>query len=138
MRDIILSQRLITELDQLNVLVVYLFGSRAQEVESFSSDIDLGIVMAKEIKANEALNLYKQLYKMFAKSTVFPDDVEIDVVLLQQASLALQFEAINRGKILYERSPSERASYEEYVLKRYMDIKPLLEEYEKVTMEAFL
>ena len=125
----------INKLKKLRVGIVYLFGSEVRGNTLPLSDVDIGIVFTDISVLKDSLKIYDELYRLFTE--VYPLKREIDIVFLQNSSLPLQFEAAFEGKVLYEVSPDFRADYTEKVLKDYLDFKPLLEELDKITLEAF-
>ncbi len=117
---------------RMGIQTIYLFGSAAQDKMYKLSDVDIGVVFIdpKRYK-NNTLDVYLKIYDIFVD--VLPRDYlqcrfelgghEFDIVFLQFAPIALQFEAIKNGKILYKKDRRERLNYEEYVLKRSCDLK---------------
>jgi len=135
---VIKNPLLVKKLRKEKVGILYLFGSEVEGIASSHSDIDLGVVFTETKflkRAKDSLGIYIRLYDFI--SDVFPHR-EVDIVFLQRASLPLQFEAVTKGKILYEVSPYFRARYTERVIKEYVDFKPLLDKMDKATLEAFL
>ena len=137
MNRIDFSEHIIKELVTLEVEIIYLFGSLASKTANLKSDVDLGIVFKNRSLLKDSLFLYKKLYRIFSRISSISADTELDIILMQQSPIFLQFEIINTGKILYERSSRFRANYEEYVIQQYIDIKPMLDEFEYVTLESF-
>ncbi len=130
--------RLSERLKKENVGLIYLFGSEVQGTSTPRSDVDLGVVFTTTDffrDSQKCLEVYVFLYDLL--SDFFPER-EIDLVFLQRSPLSLQFEAVTRGKVLYEISPLFRADYTERVIKKYVDFKPLLEKFNQATLEAFL
>jgi predicted nucleotidyltransferase len=125
----------IDKLKKFKVGVVYLFGSAVEKLDSKLSDIDIGIVFTDPAILKDSLKLYTQLSDIFYES--LKPKREIDVVFLQQASLSLQVNAINKGKILYEISSEFRANYEERVLNEYLDFKSVNDYIHKIAIQAF-
>ena len=102
------------------------------------SDVDIGIVFTNSKVLKDSLKVYSELYPFFSriKSPPFLHR-EVDIVFLQRASVPLQFEVVTRGEVLYEISSKFRADYTEYVLRKYLDFKPLLDEMDKACLEFF-
>lgn len=137
MNKIKFSESTIKRLVSLGVEIIYLFGSRASNTENLKSDVDLGIVFNNKLLLKDSLILYKELYRIFSNTPSIMSDAELDIILMQQSPIFLQFEIINTGKILFERSSRFRANYEEYIIKQYIDMKPMLDEFEYVTLKSF-
>lgn len=126
------SQKQLNQFKKMGILVIYLFGSQAQGKTHKLSDVDIGIVFEKpERYKDKTLDVYLKLYDIFTE--VLPKDYlkrrfqlkehEFDIVFLQFSPISLQFDAIKEGKVLYEKDKEKRLNYEEYVTKRYCDLK---------------
>jgi uncharacterized protein len=122
------------ELRKLRVSIVYLFGSRAIGRTSRLSDVDIGIVLKKSPYEEDTRALYHSLYEIFTE--IYPAS-KLDIVLLQTAPLSLQYSAIKDGKIIYEEDLKFTADYEELVIKQYLDFRPLLDFFDRITMERY-
>lgn len=119
-------------LEEINVCVVYLFGSYAEGKLSPISDIDIGVLFDPVSRAyGETGKAYHQLYDIFTDAF---RDRHIDIVFLQKAPLELRFDVITHGKILYESSRGQRQSFEEKTALFYADFKPILNEYNRVIL----
>jgi predicted nucleotidyltransferase len=127
-----MKKELKTELKKIGVSVVYLFGSRATGKESHTSDVDIGVVLRKPIE--DTRSSYKILYDLF--SAIYPSS-RLDIVYLQKASLPLQYFAIKDGKIIFEEDPKSTADYENRVINQYLDFRPVLELFDRVTMKRY-
>ena len=126
------SQKQLNQFKKMGILVIYLFGSQAQGKTHKLSDVDIGIVFERpERYRDKTLDVYLKLYDIFTE--VLPKDYlkrrfqlkehEFDIVFLQFSPVSLQFDAIKEGKVLYEKDKEKRLNYEEYVIKRYCDLK---------------
>ena len=125
------------KMKNLGILAVYLFGSEAEKTNTINSDIDIGILLKNKKHLGDTRPLYNAVYSELAK--VFnPSFIrELDIVFLRNASLTLQYEAITKGKIIYEEDPVQRADYEEMVINQYMDFKPVLEYFDKIASSRY-
>ena len=120
------------ELKKIGVSVVYLFGSKATGKGSRTSDVDIGVVLRKPIE--DTRSSYKILYDLF--SAIYPSS-RLDIVYLQKASLPLQYFAIKDGKIIFEEDPKSTADYENRVINQYLDFRPVLDLFDRVTMKRY-
>ncbi len=127
-----LNKEIVSKLEELNIGIVYLFGSFILGIEREDSDIDIGIVFLDNRMLEKSLEVYTTLYEIF--SQVFPTK-ELDIVFLDKAPLTLRFEVVNSGKILYTISEEFCLNYKERVVKEYIDFKPLLEEQDRSLLE---
>jgi predicted nucleotidyltransferase len=121
------------ELEKLNIGIVYVFGSRAQGLAKKDSDIDIGIVFSESVENTNLLLIYEKLYSLFLTANR-KQKGEIDIVFLQSASLALQFNAIKYGKVVYEISSKFKASYEEKIMLLHSDFEPLAKEFDEMVL----
>ncbi|MBI5193035.1 MAG: nucleotidyltransferase domain-containing protein [Nitrospirae bacterium] len=119
-------------LQNLNIAIVYLFGSQIQGYTNPLSDIDIGIVFTRYEVLKDTTNLYTDIYDIL--TDIFPCPQEVDIVFLQQTSPVFQYEVIKYGKVLYETDPLFRADYEEQVAREYMDFEPVLLHYSEALL----
>jgi hypothetical protein len=74
------------------------------------------------------------LYQLF--SAVYPRS-KLDIVFLESAPLPLQYSAIRDGKLIFEKDPKFTADYENRVINQFLDFKPVLDFFDRVTMERY-
>jgi len=129
-----MKKELKSKFEELGIIVVYLFGSRATGRESRLSDIDIGVVLQEAPRENDTRTLYHHLYTLFAKMY---SASTLDIVFLQEAPLALQYSAITEGKILFEKDPQLTVDYENYVINHYLDFRYILDYFDQVTRERY-
>jgi len=114
--------------------LIYLFGSKATGQDTKMSDFDIAVL----INNAKAYNLKKLILDLiFDCSQIFHSD-KIDLVILNNASLAVQFNVISDGKILYELDPEIRYDYEVKVISLYLDFKRYEDEYYKAMHKQIL
>jgi len=132
-----ISSQIEKKFKALKIEVVYLYGSEVQKTTDFESDIDIGVVLENPsilYSRDKTYSIYRRVYDLISGLLPKNFERELDLVFLQHVSYSLQFEAINHGKVLYETSPISRVNYEEKVLKNYLDIKPILEQFYQATL----
>ncbi len=118
----------VSELAQkYNLLLVYLFGSRATKKETILSDIDIAILIEREDEKS-ATSLILDLISNFTR--ILHSD-KVDLLILNKAPLALQYNVISQGKILYQQNLEIKCSYETEIIKLYLDFKKYESEYAK-------
>jgi predicted nucleotidyltransferase len=122
------------KIEKLGVAIIYLFGSKATGRASRLSDIDIGIVLKTPASESDPRTLYHMLYQLF--SEVYPRS-KLDIVFLHAAPLSLQYAAIKEGKIIFEEDPKFTADYENRVINQFLDFKPVLDFFDRVTMERY-
>lgn len=117
------------------VAAVYLFGSYGTEFEHPNSDIDLGIVFSRIVTFVEELAIDADLSLFLASD-------KVDLVNLNRAPVALQFQALADGLQIYEGEYIAHSNFIERVLKNYFDYKisyaRFSEDYEHALREDYL
>ncbi len=106
------------------VLFAYLFGSVAAEKATTLSDIDLAVYLDPAFQEPSTgfgyqSELITELSAMLETKT--------DVVILNKATLALKFQVINKGILIYNCDDHARRDYHEKTVREYLDFKPFLE-----------
>lgn len=105
--------------------LVYLFGSKAKEINTPVSDIDIAVF----IDNYENQDLRQIILDLiFEFSQLFKSD-KIDLLILNEAPITIQFKVISEGKSLFQFNPEYRADYEEKVVKLYLDFKKFEDDY---------
>lgn len=102
---------------------IVLFGSRAQGTSLPISDMDIGV----KVSASE--NEYGKLQLELAGFFTSDAHPQIDIVLLDAASLTLKYRVIRDGKLLYQRNADLWPTFVEEVLSRYPDWKIYIDHY---------
>jgi predicted nucleotidyltransferase len=121
-------------LNHLGVAIVYLFGSTAAGSKSPLSDVDIGVVLKNVPSGKDTRAIYHNLYELFTE--IYPSE-KLDIVFLQEASLSLQYSAVCEGKVLFEIDPILTADYKHSVMNQYLDFRPILDYFDKVTMKRY-
>ncbi len=100
------------------ILLAYLFGSRATGTASPRSDYDIALLVR-----DPSLDLQARLaHEIGAVLGV----EQVDVVFLNRAPVELAYAVVAQGCLLYERSLAERVEFEAKVLSLYGDYLPIL------------
>lgn len=114
-----------------NVLAVYLFGSSVRGNTDKLSDTDIGVVFENPGRifknAEKSLKMYEDLFDVLACLT--KNTNKMDLVFIQRAPLSLQKEAVSEGRLLYVKNLKRLLDYKEKVLTKYLDIKPLYNQF---------
>lgn len=114
-----------TRLNQLfaqnPVNAAYLAGSLSSR-KSFGhlSDIDVAILLMDQIKSDQFLDYQLYFFSELAKRL---ESDNIDVVILNQASMLLKLQVIKYGQILFSRDEKQRVSFETKAVMDYLDFK---------------
>ncbi|MCK4308376.1 MAG: nucleotidyltransferase domain-containing protein [Candidatus Atribacteria bacterium] len=97
------------------VVFAYLFGSLTKSKVNPLSDIDIALYLKKGTNfAREKMVILKKLVDIFATE-------EIDLVILNIAPLTLRARIVENKKILVDKDPFLRHSFESLVLREYFD-----------------
>lgn len=123
----ILKERFVTRQE---VVAAYLFGSRAEGVARPASDTDIAVLLDERIKDTfkYRLELADELERLAG--------TQIDLILLREAPLLLQFQILKKGKVVFERDVDRRASYEMYILGKYYDYQRFFDFHSKSLRET--
>lgn len=120
---------------ELNVGLVYLFGSEAEGTAGPLSDVDIGIVFTDpKIVRGDTLDIYNKLYYILTDHFDMSNFRNMDIVFLERASTELNFDVISHGTPLFEISQDFRMDFEERIAALYRDFMPIL----KANNEAVL
>lgn len=95
------------------IIFVYLFGSYSAAKQNSRSDLDLAIYFKKPDK----ISLTELNYEL---SKLLNID-KIDIVVLNKASIIMQFRIIQRGKLIYCKDDITRIRYEAKIMSFYYD-----------------
>lgn len=132
MESLTITKKEQEKLRGFDVCTVYLFGSRAEGIPTELSDYDFGILLNDSLRVkpgHDTTELYQKLFDFLSPlcPRTAKNDV-IDIVFLQSGvSLELQANVVSHGKIIFDENPELRAKYEEQVMIRMADIKPILD-----------
>lgn len=131
-------KNVLTEICRDNsIALAYLFGSQAKvglailngqtaTVDDPLTDLDLGIVFKDDLPLPAELpkkyaNLYNALTEIFAPFT-------LDLVFLQEQHSVFQANAVT-GICVYTEDENFRSEYEENIMRKAADFRPVLEKY---------
>ena len=91
--------------------VAWLHGSRARGDARADSDVDFALLAEAPVPFVELLTLQSDLAALVG--------AEVDVVDLFAADDVLRMQVIEHGRVLFERTPADRARFEMHALSRY-------------------
>jgi len=114
-----------------NVAAVYLYGSQARGDEKQGSDIDLAVLFSKKQKPTSSdmpqVTFIQELTKRMGR--------KVDVQDLKNCRVDFTHRVLSEGRLLISNNEVERVEFEENILQRYFDLKPMFKEYYKSLSE---
>ncbi len=112
---------------ELGVDALVEFGSQVDGTARPDSDYDIGVVFSSA-QSKSQLRRYGQVYAVLQQT--YPQR-RIDLVDLYQAPPALQYQAAQRGKALYQASTHSFADFRERAMITYYDFLPIIHIHEQ-------
>ena len=114
------EKKKVTELldKQKRVELAYLFGSIAEGKGGKLSDVDLAVFLDESLSRKEQFNL--QL-KFISELTGILKTDRIDLVIMNDAPLSLNYEIIKANHPLLVRDEGQKIDFEHRILSRYLD-----------------
>lgn len=103
---------------QPEVRLAYLFGSQARGAANALSDIDLAVWLDEHLTVAEQGQVHVRLMGDLM-SLLRRED--IDLIILNRASLLLRHRVLRDGRLLFAADESERARFAAVTLERYLD-----------------
>ena len=106
-------------------MFAYLFGSLSKGKETELSDVDVAIYINENKMPPSSIFGYKaDMISELEKNL----DYDIDLVILNDASLLLSFNIIKNGELIFCNSEKEKVNFHFETQRDYLDFKPVLEE----------
>jgi predicted nucleotidyltransferase len=103
---------------QRKVRLAYLFGSYGKGTEGPLSDIDIAVFLNINLSKHERQET--QLALLSEVSSILKTD-GLDLVVMNDCPVELNYEIIKHGKILNVKDEGERVDVESMILSRYLD-----------------
>lgn len=130
---IILCRKMAEEIDvNYPITFGYLFGSRAVGNYREQSDLDLAFMFEKQYPPHEEYLMRGDLMELCQKQF----QMAVDVVSLASAPLFLQFNVIQEGITIIEKSSRNRAEFESLVRREYFDFQYYSDYYNQKMIES--
>jgi predicted nucleotidyltransferase len=107
-----------------DVLVAYLFGSRARGTAHDGSDVDVAVLVRGEPAATLdglGMDLLVELERKLG--------CRVDLVVLNRAPWDLVHRVLRDGRVVLERDRSARIQFEVRARNQYFDTRPILQRY---------
>jgi len=110
-----------------DVILSYLFGSYIKGNFSKLSDIDIAVLLKREIDCENYLKIKLDLSVKLSE-ILRNLKTEIDIVILNESSITLKYQVIKYGEVIYKLDEKTRVNFETTVVDYYLDTKPIRDE----------
>lgn len=108
-----------------NIAALYLFGSYAKDKIKPLSDIDIAVLLKKNVPSRKYWDLKIGL---ISKITPILSTDEVDFVVLNEAPYELAYNILKEGKILFCRDENACGEFREKTVSDYLDTQSLRKE----------
>jgi len=119
---------------QSDIIAAYLFGSHARATAGPLSDVDVAVLFGDGADADKRFDRRLEI-GVDLSGLLMRTGGDVDVVVLDQASLALAYRVLRDGILLACHDDNQRIQYSARVISMYLDFKPLLERHERAILE---
>ena len=107
--------------DKPDVLCAYIFGSAARGKETAHSDVDIAVLFNDSVSSSEyterQISLFVDLSELLC--------VNVDIIVLNQATPYLRFQVIQSGVKVYENPKRKDRAFEARSIVEFFDFLPL-------------
>jgi hypothetical protein len=114
-----------------DVCLAVLYGSHARGQAGPLSDVDLAVLLEG---ACDPARYFEIRLDLIGRLMQALNTNEVDVVILNQAPLALQYRVARDGIVLYARHHDHMIEFVSQTVSRYLDFKPVLERHERAIL----
>ena len=101
-----------------DTLFAYLFGSYASASYGPFSDVDIAVYVTADKRAEKRLDIFGDLNKILKTD-------ELDLVILDDAPLALRMNILKNCRLLSDNAPFVRHAFESITTRAYLDFAPV-------------
>jgi len=106
------------------VVLAYLFGSQARGATHHFSDIDIGVLLDKEVPEEQ---YFDKALKLAGELEGELQTKRVDVALLNRAKPFLRYQIVFGGKLLFAKNRAAQIFFENRTMKEYDDTKHILQ-----------
>ena len=117
----------VMEKDQ-EVLFAYLYGSYVYNSDDFKSDIDVAVYL----KSSDIKQYLKKEEELTIELVTKIHKDRIDLRILNVLPLLLQYHVLKGGIPIFVREEKERVDFETRVMNRFFELKPYIDEYQRM------
>lgn len=116
-----------------DVVALFVFGSLAHGDLKPLSDIDLGVLLDKRLDKTDRFNKHLDL---IGKFTGFFNTEEIDIIILNDATMRFVVKVMSTGKILFERDRQAIIDLYDKNSKMLLDFRYFLNDFNQTFLEG--
>lgn len=107
----------------------YLHGSFAKGREHEESDVDIGVLVTdgQDFNFNDISRISSRLEERTGR--------KVDLRVLNSSDIRFVNNVLKDGEIIFSEDEETRRNFEENILKKYLDMKPFIDEYDRFVRE---
>jgi predicted nucleotidyltransferase len=117
---------------EADLAALYLFGSLARGTAGLRSDVDLAVILRRDLDAG---GRWRKRLELIGRASDLLGTDAVDVVVLEDAPSALGHRVLRDGRLLCERDSARRTAVAEDVMRRYLDEAYLRSELDRALAE---
>lgn len=117
----------------LSVVALFVFGSLARGELTPLSDLDLGVLLDKELSKQERFSKHIDLIGNF---TELMGTDEIDIIILNDTPMRFAVKVLTTGKILFERDRKALVDLYDRNTKMFLDFKYFVDDFNQTFLEG--
>lgn len=116
-------------LDGVGLAVLY--GSKARGQAGPLSDVDVAVLLDRSFDPER---YFDRRLEIIGGLMSLLNTNKVDVIILNQASLALQYRVVRDGIVLYCRNHDRLIQFAAQTVSEYLDFKPVIERHERAIL----
>ena len=114
-----------------DVCLAVLYGSHARGQAGPLSDVDVVVLLERSFDSE---HYFDRRLEIIGRLMQVLNTNEVDVIILNQAPLALQYRVARDGIVLYSRHHDHLIEFVSQTVSRYLDFKPVIERHERAIL----
>ena len=116
------------------IIIAYLYGSRAKHTHQPTSDIDIGVLLGDKVNITPLypFDLSHEVHINLSISN------SVDIRILNQRNIRFLYRVIRDGKLILCRDEDTRITFETSVIKAWLDIQPYDRQYTTIMENRIL
>lgn len=122
---------LIDMLNKYPTVLAYLFGSEARGTSGGLSDIDIAVLLDRNIDKSERFDLRLRISNELSSIL----NRIVDLIVLNDSPVQLSYEIIKHGKIILCKDKSMQVDFEKIILSKYLDRRHYDKRHAEITLK---